>query len=1006
MALPQGEKIVIDLSTEDVVRWSERLENLLHPNAYAQIVGHIRRLRRLIDSNSASATDGRSLENRYHKAITIGGGRGSGKTTFVLNLLEAIRKDRKEADKGVFEGLEVLTHLDPTTIESKESILVAIVALIDKRCASHWEKASESQELGELRKRFRKKLEILARGLKGLDGVGAQGPLGSQWDDPSHILQEGLEDARAARDLEMNFHALIDAALAFLGKKAFVLALDDIDTRFDRGWPVLEVLRKFLTTPRMIVLVTGDLRLYSMLVRRQQYQNLGRELLDYDRPRREFHADTERRRWRNDRLAAQVDTLEEQYIRKILPAEYRIELHSVADLVADGRTVAVKANDGDEAPTDILHLIDDFCRGAHGIEDPDAQGFFRKSLLEQPIRSLVQFLRVVLRHSESPGRFQAKNLRKFNLDYYLLAHSSFFHEEVSERGLLTTDFARLCGELIRWAERTGDWENFSRLNPETESSDRNLVAIGFSSAIQAFTRESPHAVFEYMLRVGLTRELMLIRKSVTPRQIIEALGIESAEKAVQVARRAMAAHTNFLDSFKPYRGTYFVPVYSYSSKRAAFLLWGESTADYENHASTVLAFTHIAKNADAALVDRSASALPVHEVPILGWWEKATALHRVEKDSVYGVFFNSLESINKRFDWGPAVGWISIILSSERREWSGAVSVYPLIGLLSECLRINNDLPKSSKQDAVHDALRRTAQFRTYPLGWPSAPGRQIDEAAVDPDEGESVGRPSRQRKTRSETGDGAAMWERHGAFTRAVAEKVAEWMDEYGATSAVANPRLMHRIFVRFYYTLTRIDEEIQSDQRYAGVLLHRQIVAFLNAVLVEEQIALKEEPGLSAAAQSQLALNNPAINDGVFRRNLEILGVETAAPADLREKAPLFALVWAFPLWGLYLAPTTSVYEGTRRIDFSALNLQRKFWATSGSVSWSTANPNEAILQRTTFIGRFSGEENERPHFESLWAPLNSVPVYRPGTTATKVPIKRRGRRKKVTPPAAASG
>jgi hypothetical protein len=82
--------------------------------------------------------------------------------------------------------------------------------------------------------------------------------------------------------IEHKFHIFIERSLHFIGKECFLMAFDDVDTDFSRGWPVLEVIRRYLTSPRWITVVCGDLDLFAILVRGKQWSNFEEKNLKYD----------------------------------------------------------------------------------------------------------------------------------------------------------------------------------------------------------------------------------------------------------------------------------------------------------------------------------------------------------------------------------------------------------------------------------------------------------------------------------------------------------------------------------------------------------------------------------------------------------------------------------------------------------------------------------------------------------------------------------------------------
>ena len=64
-----------------------------------------------------------------------------------------------------------------------------------------------------------------------------------------------------------------------------VLMFDDSDVDFKKSWPVLETIRKYLSIPEIIVILSGDLKFYRLSVRKQHWMNFGKGLLknEYDK---------------------------------------------------------------------------------------------------------------------------------------------------------------------------------------------------------------------------------------------------------------------------------------------------------------------------------------------------------------------------------------------------------------------------------------------------------------------------------------------------------------------------------------------------------------------------------------------------------------------------------------------------------------------------------------------------------------------------------------------------
>ncbi|MCD8079454.1 MAG: hypothetical protein LUF04_03300, partial [Bacteroides sp.] len=83
------------------------------------------------------------------------------------------------------------------------------------------------------------------------------------------------------------------------------------------------------------------------------------------------------------------------------------------------------------------------------------------------------------------------------------------------------------------------------------------------------------------------------------------------------------------------------------------------------------------------------------------------------------------------------------------------------------------------------------------------------------------------------------------------------EWRERY--QEMVLPPYLLGRIMIRTYYSFPRINEKEEAQ------LLHRQLICFFNAVLVEEYMEKREAKGLNLA--------NPTGSDKNFLDNLKFV-------------------------------------------------------------------------------------------------------------------------------------
>lgn len=263
--------------------------------------------------------------DRSHRAILVEGGRGSGKTTFLLTQLHHIRdglpecgassKDEKADNfSKISKHVHVLPMIDPTLVEAKDNLIILIVQMIETAIDTmEGRNTAHAKKLDELDKAR----EALAEGLAMLDGIGQKEPYGSTWEDARWVMSEGLRKAEKGRSFERKLNIYLQRALEVMGKKAFVLAFDDVDTNFRHGHVILETIRKYLTSKQLIILLSGDLDLYGRLIRKNIYSTFGGDILQHD---------SQVTKAGNQDLQTAVRELEEQYLLKLLPPHNRIRM--------------------------------------------------------------------------------------------------------------------------------------------------------------------------------------------------------------------------------------------------------------------------------------------------------------------------------------------------------------------------------------------------------------------------------------------------------------------------------------------------------------------------------------------------------------------------------------------------------------------------------------------------------------------------------------------------------
>jgi hypothetical protein len=378
---------IIDLSELDVPGNGR----LLQKNAFQKLQGFVDdRLSALREISTPKVELSELSYDRFHQAILIEGGRGSGKTTFLIKALKAVQGSDETGSR-----VRVLQVIDPTLIETKDHIILVILQMIDAAVEGAHIDNHEQQNLDRAR-------AALADGLSLLDGIGSREPYGNEWEDSNWVMSEGLRKAKNGRLFEQNLNAYINCALGVLKKDAFILAFDDVDTNFERGHTILETIRKYLTSPRLILLLSGDLDLYGRLVRQNIYRTFGSEVMQFDAKMSAAGTHS---------LSEAVLELEEQYLLKVLPPQYRIPMLPLGALLEN--TIMVKPSK-EANEQELAKWSSERIRLQLRERDDSPSHPFLNVIFTQHLRLVFGYLRALMLVDKKPSESRTKVLQVFS----------------------------------------------------------------------------------------------------------------------------------------------------------------------------------------------------------------------------------------------------------------------------------------------------------------------------------------------------------------------------------------------------------------------------------------------------------------------------------------------------------------------------------------------------------------------------------------------------------------
>ena len=257
----------------------------------------------LAHSKRVRSLNGNDPYVHEHSSIFITGGRGSGKTTFLLSIGKLVK------ELGVEVNAYFLDLIDPTLMHDSDNFVSIILGKINEAvCCECGDSA--------LRNAFTKSL---------LDVAGIVEAITKS--KTSEGLDNILDEQNALR-LESEIRTLLKRACECLKCKFLILPIDDVDMAFKHGFNVLEKIRKYFATPLILPIISGDFHLYEHIFSGKFYKQLTKGI------KGNIGLFESRSAWFQDE-AKFVDKslgLANAYLAKVLPTDRRINLIEVGDI--------------------------------------------------------------------------------------------------------------------------------------------------------------------------------------------------------------------------------------------------------------------------------------------------------------------------------------------------------------------------------------------------------------------------------------------------------------------------------------------------------------------------------------------------------------------------------------------------------------------------------------------------------------------------------------------------
>ncbi|HHP8473542.1 TPA: hypothetical protein ACSI6R_001954, partial [Klebsiella aerogenes] len=284
-------------------------QQLWQVNAAESLVTILNELGNYAKKYRSEISTGSVKKNSHsHDAILISGGRGTGKTIFLKNA-EAIWIGKGEKTKEDRPKIHFTSVIDPTLLHDHDSFTNVIVAHIYNETQIHMSNL-DSTNAKEFEAKKNKYYDSLRKLSEAIDHPG------------NESIYSGLDKIikySSGIRIEILFQEFVAAAIDIIQCDAMVLPIDDIDMALNQAYPVLEEIRKLLSCPYIIPLVSGDANLYKSLVKLSLAENISSIpcFRNFD-----FFND------KSNEFNSILESTTDSYLTKVLPHQYRINILS------------------------------------------------------------------------------------------------------------------------------------------------------------------------------------------------------------------------------------------------------------------------------------------------------------------------------------------------------------------------------------------------------------------------------------------------------------------------------------------------------------------------------------------------------------------------------------------------------------------------------------------------------------------------------------------------------
>lgn len=471
----ESKDIIINLDTLDSTEVRGEAE-LIFREQFEQLVRKIRRKasenKRWLDAQAVCERkkgEANDESRSVPSCFFIDGSRGSGKSTLMRAVREELVNGKIKSDESI--RLYPLADIDPTELGKGENFFLYLLGRIYKLLENKFNVREERDEVIE---DIRSAMEDLRKMSGALQVLMDSDAALKKSDNPDFFLENCVDKCADSTQLRKKLCALLGKVSRIVCKDVFLVTIDDADLNFSKCEDVLEYVRKYMQTPRLIFLFAGDLQLYSHVVRGIHMKSFGNRLLQYDKSH-EVH--------RNQ----MVDCLEDQYLLKLFPADFRVKMPTIGEIPnAETRMQVLVDN---QTSTLGRHLFYEYMRGflyhVFGTQSEMALDALLRTL---PLRSILFMLQDWSRSTAGIPKGTEEFSKRVTDGLQSIALPALVKYNINYVMLRSHDTQTVIEYLVKYFSDTDAWKTNLDFVPRSGGADELLISTYLGSIVAGSTQ--------------------------------------------------------------------------------------------------------------------------------------------------------------------------------------------------------------------------------------------------------------------------------------------------------------------------------------------------------------------------------------------------------------------------------------------------------------------------------------------------------------------------------------